>query len=333
MSRLDPLEVITMGRVGIDLYPHQPGPLRTVQTFGRYLGGTATNVAVAAARLGRSAAVITKVGADPFGDYVRDALASFGVDARFVGTDPVLRTPLVFTALDPPEDPPLLFYREPTAPDLQLRPDELPIDEIRTVPLLWVTGTGLSAEPSRAATLHALDVRTRGRGQAVRGQVPSRDQAAMTVIDLDFRPMFWASPDAARAALDQALPLATVAVGNRREVEVAVGTDEPDRAADRLLERGLDLAVVKLGGDGVLVATPAARATVGSLPVDVVCGLGAGDAFGGALCHGLLAGWDPERTARYANAAGAIVAGRLACADAMPTAAEIDTLLETTDVC
>jgi 5-dehydro-2-deoxygluconokinase len=307
------LEVVTMGRVGVDLYPHEPGPLSRVRTFGRYLGGTATNVAVAAARLGRSAAVVTKVGADPFGDYVREALTGFGVDTRFVGTDPVLRTPLVFAALDPPEDPPVLFYRQPSAPDLQLRLDELPLDLLKTAPLLWVTGTGLSAEPSRVATLGAL---------------VTRDRSGITVVDLDYRPMFWSSSDEARAALAEVLGQVTVVVGNRTEVEVAVGRGGPDRLADRLLDRGPELAVVKLGGDGVLAASRDERITVPPLAVEVVCGLGAGDAFGGALCHGLLAGWELGRTARFANAAGAIVAGRLACADAMPSRDEIDQVLE-----
>lgn len=305
------LEVITMGRVGVDLYPHEPGPLAQVQTFGRYLGGTATNVAVAAARLGRRSAVITKVGDDPFGPYVRDALDGFGVDSRYVGTDPVLRTPVVFCALDPPEDPPLLFYREPSAPDLQLREEELPLAAIASVPLLWVTGTGLSVEPSRSATMSALEARARSG----------------TVIDLDYRDMFWDSADAARAGLAEALPLCTVVVGNRAEVEVAVGTHEPHEAADRLLAGGAELAVVKLGGDGLLLATPDERVTVPPVPVPVVCGLGAGDALGGALCHGLLASWELERIGRVANAAGALVASRLACADAMPTLDEIDELL------
>lgn len=310
------LEVVTMGRVGVDLYPHQPGPLAEVAVFGRYLGGTATNVAVAAARLGRRSALVTKVGADPFGDYVRQALAGFGVHPGFVGTDPTLRTPVVFTALDPPEDPPLLFYREPSAPDLQLRAEELPLDEIARVPLLWVTGTGLSVEPSRSATLAALEARSSGHREP--------DGPRFTALDLDYRPMFWDSGEAARAALADALPLATVVVGNRAEVEVAVGTAVPDDAADRLLAGGARLAVVKLGGDGVMLATLDRRVTIPPVPVEVVCGLGAGDAFGGALCHGLLAGWELERAGRAANAAGALVAGRLACADAMPTLDEIE---------
>lgn len=306
-------EILTMGRVGVDLYPLEPGPLHRVGAFGRYLGGTATNVAVAAARLGRRSAVLTKVGADPFGDYVREALAGFGVSTAHVGTDPSLRTPVVFTALDPPEDPPLLFYRQPSAPDLQIDVADIPLPAVRGAGLVWVTGTGFSVEPSRRATLAALRERAR---------------APHTVLDLDYRPMFWPSPEQARSRLADVLDLVTVVVGNRTEVEVAVGTAEPDDAADRLLAHGLDLAVVKLGGDGVLVATPERRVTVPPIPVEVVCGLGAGDAFGGALCHGLLAGWPLERLAGFANAAGALVAGRLACADAMPSASEVEAVLE-----
>jgi 5-dehydro-2-deoxygluconokinase len=115
-------ELVTMGRIGVDLYPEQIGvPLDQVRTFRKMLGGTATNVAVAAARLGRRTAVITKVGDDPFGRYIRGALEGFGVDPGFVGTDPDLRTPLAFCEIHPPDDFPLLFYREPSAPDLQLR--------------------------------------------------------------------------------------------------------------------------------------------------------------------------------------------------------------------
>jgi 5-dehydro-2-deoxygluconokinase len=123
------------------------------------------------------------------------------------------------------------------------------------------------------------------------------------------------------------LELVDVAVGNRDEVEVAVGTRDPEEAARRLLDQGLELVLVKKGGDGVLVATPGSMVTVPPRRVDVVNGLGAGDAFGGALCHGLLAGWEHERTAHLANAAGALVAARLACADAMPTLDELEALL------
>lgn len=313
------LEMLTVGRVGVDLYPEQSGvPLAQVRTFARSLGGTATNVAVAAARLGRRSAVLTKVGLDGFGDYVRDALAGFGVDPRYVGTAPTLRTPVVFCELNPPEDPPLLFYREPIAPDLTLTDSDVPASVVRDVGLLWVTGTGVSREPARA-TQHAM-LASRGRPQPGSGR--------WTVLDLDWRPMFWSSPQDAAREYAAMLPHVNVAIGNRAEVEVAVGTADPELAARRLLDRGLEIAVVKQGADGVLVATAADMITVPARPVRVVCGLGAGDAFGGAFAHGLLAGWPPARCAEYANAAGAIVASRLACADAMPTLAELDALVD-----
>jgi 5-dehydro-2-deoxygluconokinase len=303
-------DLITMGRVGVDLYPEQIGvSLADVRTFAKSLGGSATNVAVAAARLGDRAAVITKVGDDPFGPYIRGALRGFGVDDRFVGTHPTLRTPVVFCEIHPPDDFPLLFYREPTAPDMTLAVDELDLDAIRAARVFWTTGTGLSAEPSREATLAAL---------------AARDGGGITVHDLDYRPMFWPDESEAGELQRAALRHATVAVGNRDEVAVAVGTRDPEAAAEALLELGVELAVVKRGPEGTLARTAEERVEVAPVPVDVVCGLGAGDAFGGALAHGLLHDWPLERTIRLANAAGAHVAARLACADAMPELHELE---------
>src|ERR671933_203401 len=192
------LEIITMGRVSVDLYPEQVGvSLAEVKTFAKSLGGSATNVAVAAARLGHETAVVTKVGDDGFGPYVRSALERFGVDARYVGTDPELRTPLAFCEIHPPDDFPLLFYREPKAPDMNLTPEDLDLDAIAAAPLFWMTGTGLSDEPSRTATLSALEQRSEGT----------------TVFDLDYRPTLWKSEDEAGRIYREALRHATVAVG------------------------------------------------------------------------------------------------------------------------
>jgi 5-dehydro-2-deoxygluconokinase len=307
------LDLLTMGRVGVDLYPEQIGVrLPDVQTFAKSLGGTATNVAVAAARLGASAAVVTKVGDDPFGAYVRQALEGFGVDTRHVSTHATLRTPVVFCEIFPPDDFPLLFYRAPKAPDMELDRDDLDVDAIRSARIFWVTGTGLSDEPSRSATLAALE---------------ARGKHGITVLDLDYRPMFWASREQARAAMQEALPHVTVAIGNQDECETAVGEREPRAAAAALRACGVDLAVVKQGPKGVLAVDGDTAVEVPPVPVEVVNGLGAGDAFGGALCHGLLSGWDLERTMRFCNAAGALVASRLACADAMPSEAEVEALL------
>jgi 5-dehydro-2-deoxygluconokinase len=311
-------DVLTMGRVGVDLYPLQTGVgLDRVETFGKFLGGSATNVAVAAARHGHRTAVVTRTGADPFGRFVHQALRDLGVDDAFVTEVPGLPTPVTFCEIFPPDDFPLYFYRWPKAPDLEIAGDELDLDALRDATVFWATVTGLSQEPSRSAHHTAW---------------AARDRARHTVLDLDYRPMFWASEAEASEAVGKALEHVTVAVGNREECAVAVGETDPDRAADALLDRGVELAVVKQGPRGVLGATRDERVLVPPVLVDVVIGLGAGDGFGGALCHGLLEGWELERTLHFANAAGAIVAGRLECSTAMPTTDEVESLLAATGV-
>ncbi|MFF8710860.1 5-dehydro-2-deoxygluconokinase [Streptomyces sp. NPDC015184] len=323
----EPYDVITMGRIGVDLYPLQTGlPLAEVDTFGKFLGGSPTNVAVAAARLGRRTAVVTRTGRDAFGEYLHRQLREFGVDDRWVTPVDAYPTPITFCEIFPPDDFPLHFYRRPKAPDLEIHPGELDLGAIRAARVFWMTGTGLCAEPSRAATLAALR---------------ARDRSGTTVFDLDWRPMFWdeaekgtaedpgpAPRSVPAARYREALAHATVAVGNLDECEIATGEREPRAAARVLIDAGVELAVVKKGPEGVLaVHRDGTVADVPPLPVEVVNGLGAGDAFGGALCHGLLAGWDTGRVMRYANAAGAIVASRLACSSAMPFPYEVEAAL------
>ncbi len=325
MAAPEPFDLIAVGRVSVDLYPEQSNAsLADITSFAKSLGGSATNVAVATARYRHRVALVTKVGDDGFGPYIHRALAGFGVDDRWVGTHPTLRTPVVFCEIWPPDHFPLLFYREPKAPDMTIDTGDFDLEAVAAARIFWTTGTGLSDEPSRSATLAAL---------------ASRGHRAWTIHDLDYRPMFWESAESARPWQRQALELATIGIGNREECWVAVGDgrspDEamaagegsPDELADRMLELGLELAIVKLGPEGVLVAWGDGRERVPPVPIEVVNGLGAGDAFGGAVCHGLLSGWDPVRTVRFANAAGAYVAGQLACADAMPTEDQVLELL------
>ena len=305
--------ILTMGRIGVDLYPLQSGVgLEQVETFGKYLGGSAANVAVAAACYGHEVALISGVGDDPFGRYLLGELSRLGVDNRYVRTDPTLKTPVTFCEIFPPDDFPLYFYREPKAPDLNIEASELNTRHVSVAAVFWLTATGLSQEPSRAAHLAALLARQRARH---------------TVLDLDYRPTFWESARAASEAISGALELVTVAVGNREECEVAVGETDPVRAADALLERGVELAIVKQGPKGVLAKTRSETVEVPAHLVTVVNGLGAGDAFGGALCHGLLKGWDLHRVLSFANAAGAIVASRRECSTAMPTSDEVDAIM------
>jgi 5-dehydro-2-deoxygluconokinase len=269
-------------------------------------------VAVAAARYGRRSAVISRTGEDPFGEFIHDALRGFGVDDRYVTPVTHLPTPVTFCEIVPPDDFPLYFYRFPKAPDLEIHADELDMAAVREAGIFWVTGTGLSQEPSRDATLAALRARAK---------------SGTTVFDLDYRPMFWPFRDEARRWYEEALPHVTVAVGNLDECETAVGTRDPHAAAQALHAAGVELAIVKQGPAGVLASDGTTEVVVPPVPVEVVNGLGAGDAFGGALCHALLAGWDLEHSMRFCNAAGAIVAGRLACAEAMPTTDEVEAKL------
>jgi 5-dehydro-2-deoxygluconokinase len=303
-------DVLTIGRIGVDLYPLQDGVgLEEVETFGKYLGGSATNVAVAAARHGLRSAVITAVGDDPFGRYARRELARLGPSDQFVSVVGGLNTPVTFCEIFPPDHFPLYFYREPVAPDLMLTAEHLDADAIAQAGIYWSTVTGLCREPSRN-THHAA--------WAVRRRAP------LTVLDLDYRPMFWTSPQEASAEVGRALEQVTVAVGNREECQVAVGETDPRRAADALLDRGVELAVVKQGPRGVLAKTRTECVEVLPHPVTVVNGLGAGDGFGGALCFGLLQSWPLTRTLRFANVAGAIVSSRRECSTAMPTTAEVE---------
>lgn len=314
-----PYDVLTMGRISVDVYPQDIGvDLADVTSFAKYLGGSPSNVAVAAARHGRRTAVITRTGSDPFGAYLHRELQKFGVDDTMVSAVSGLQTPVTFCAIKPPENFPLYFYgRFPTAPDLQIASDELNLAAVRDAGIFWSTVTGLCQDPSRSAHLTAHQARPRN--------ALGPDQH--TVLDLDYRPMFWASEDEAREQIARILPCVTVAVGNTKECSVAVGEGPPDEQADRLLETGVRLAVVKLGPDGVLAKSATERVVSAPVPVETVNGLGAGDAFGGALCHGLLAGWNLAAVLEYANAAGALVASRVSCADAMPTPREVIELL------
>ncbi len=311
MSQFD---VITIGRVGIDVYPLQVGVgLEDVTSFGKFLGGSATNVAVAAAKYGLKSAVITRTGNDPFGKYIHNELVRLGVSDEFVSGVAGLNTPVVFCEIFPPDDFPLYFYREPKAPDLEIQASELDLSAIRDAKIYWSTVTGLSQEPSRSAHFAAWEARGR---------------KANTILDLDYRTMFWKSPEEATVQVSRALEQVTVAIGNKEECEVAVGETEPMRAADALLERGVELAIVKQGPKGVLAKTRDETIEVPPYFVDVVNGLGAGDCFGGAICYGLLQGWGLEQMLKFANVAGALVASRLECSTAMPTREEVEEVLK-----
>jgi 5-dehydro-2-deoxygluconokinase len=292
------IEAVVMGRVGVDLYPNELStPLSQVRMFTRFVGGFAGNVAVGLVRLGVRSGIVSRVGSEGHGDFVRTWLAGEGVDVRFLATDPYWPTPPTFCEVWSPNHFPLTFYRRPTAPDWQLAPADFDADEVASAPLLYATGTALAQSPSRETTLAAL-----------------RAHQGTSIFDLDWRPSLWDDPGeypplAAEAALN-----ADIVVGNEEEVEAA-------RIGD------VAALVLKRGEHGASVLAGAGTTDVPGFPVEVVNGLGAGDAFAAALGHALLQGLSLVEAVRRATVAGAIVASRLACSEAMPTLAELDAAL------
>lgn len=307
-------DLVAMGRLGVDLYPLQTGlGLEEVTSFGKFLGGTAANVAVATARYGHDVALVSRTGDDAFGRYLVAELERLGVDNRFVTPVPDLPTPITFCEIHPPDDFPIVFYRYPKAPDMEIDPESLDRPAIAGTRILWLTVSGLSDEPSRSAHHAALEARGAG---------------SLVILDLDYRADFWPAPEQAREQIGEVLGSVDVVVGNQTECEVAVGERDPAAAAGLLMEAGPTMAVVKKGPDGVFARREDEEVSVPAIEIDILNGLGAGDAFGGALCHGLLSEWDLERAIVYANAAGAIVASRLECSTAMPDADEVEALLK-----
>jgi len=295
------IEAAVLGRVGIDLYPNQlRTPLREIRTYTRFVGGFAGNVATGLARLGVRAAIVSRVGDDGHGEFVRDFLVAEGVDVRFLRIDPTWLTPPTFCEIWPPDNFPIIFYRRPTAPDWQLSPGDFDADELASVPLLYITGTGLSQSPSRDTSLAVL-----------------RAHRGTSIFDLDWRPTLWDNPDEYRPLTREAAAAANVVVGNEDEITAAGGVET-------LLELGPSAVIIKRGGDGATLFENAERTDVSGVPVEVVNGLGAGDAFAAGLGYAIIRGLGLTEGVRLGNAAGAIVAGRVACSEAMPRLDELE---------
>lgn len=308
------LDLLTVGRISVDLFSEQINTsFSQPQTFQKSIGGSPTNVAVAAAKLGHKSAIVTKVGVDPLGEFVVNKLQNFGVDTSFVKVAESGLTPVVLASQDPPEDPKIIFHRQPSAPDTQLVVSDIDGQTLQAAKNFWISACALSHGTTAESIFNWLEVRGRARE---------------TIIDLDYRPSFWKSRDEARVAAQRAISHCTIAIGNIAECEVALGISDPTKAADDLLNRGISLAIVKMGGDGVLLATKDQSQVIKPLPIKLVCGLGSGDAFGGALIHGLISGWELEKIGLFANAAGAYLASELMCADAMPSLEVLEEFIE-----
>jgi 5-dehydro-2-deoxygluconokinase len=298
------IEAVVVGRVGVDLYPNQlRTPLREIRTYTRFVGGFAGNVATGLARLGVRTAIVSRVGDDGHGEFVRSFLSEEGVDVRFLGIDPDWLTPPTFCEIWPPDDFPIIFYRRPTVPDWQISLDDLDVAELSRASVLFATGTGLAQSPSRETTLALL-----------------RAHEGTSIFDLDWRPTLWDDSRSFEPVALEAAASADVVVGNEEEVDAAGGLDG-------LLALEPDGLVVKRGPDGATLYENGDRTDVPGTRVDVVNGLGAGDAFAAALGYAVVRGLGLAEGVRLGNIAGGIVASQLACSEAMPRLAELEAAL------
>ena len=310
-------DLITIGRISVDVYGQEEGAgLEDAQSFKKAVGGSPTNVAIGTARYGHSSAVITGVGEDSLGRYALSELRKFKVGTEFVSTVPG-KTPVVIAGLKNPDDPELVFYRDKDAPDTQMELTESMKTSVSDSRFFWFTGSTLSHPKLRGTVLSLLASRELKQGRE-------------NLFDLDYRPSFWNNEAEAHNEISAALEHATVVIGNRKECSVATGlptSSELKDFADSLLASGARLAIIKDGANGVLVADKNGKSIVKGIKIKVRCGLGAGDAFGAGVVHGLLKGWTPAEIVEFANAAGAHVASQLMCSDAMPTESEVRSLL------
>jgi 5-dehydro-2-deoxygluconokinase len=303
-------DVLAMGRSCIDLYAHQIGvPITEVTSFDAYVGGCPTNVSVGTRRLGLRSALLTAVGDDQVGDFVKAFLEREKVETRFIPRKAGRRTSAVILTIQPPDRFPLTFYRDNCA-DRALTVDDVARAPVADSRVLFLTGTGLSHEPARAATFAAA-AEARRAGTAV-------------IVDIDYRPDQWESAAAFADQIGRLLTMATVAIGTEEELAAATGTSDTDRGAASLIASGVDALIVKRGARGSMVfRREAPRLHVPAFPIDVLNVLGAGDAFASGFLYGYLQGWPYDRAARLGNATGAIVVTRHGCANFMPTADEV----------
>jgi 5-dehydro-2-deoxygluconokinase len=303
------VEAVVMGRVNVDLYP-APGelrkPLRSIEHYDRFVGGFAANVATGLARLGARVVVASRVGDDGHGEHVREWLAAEGVDVRWLRTDPQYRTPVTFCEIWPPDRFPITFYRHPTCPDWRLEPGDLDVDAVARAPMLFASGTALARSPSAETTLEAL-----------------QRHEGTTLFDLDHRPTLWTSADDYIRLVTEACRSADVVIGTAEEMAAATGRADEASAAEALRDLGPKTVVAKRGPDGCAVYEGGEHTVIPGRAVEVVNGLGAGDAFAAAFGFGVLRGLGAAAAADLGNAAGALVAAQIPCSAAMPTLAAL----------
>jgi 5-dehydro-2-deoxygluconokinase len=326
-------DILAMGRSSIDLYSNDIGaPFEAITSFAAYVGGCPTNISVGTRRLGCRSALLTALGEDKVGDFILQFLRNEGVETGYIPRKPGRRTSAVVLGIEPPDRFPLTFYRDNCA-DIELTIDDVLAAPIAASRVLLISGTGLSKEPSRSATLFAAELARR---------------AGVTVaLDIDFRPDQWHDPRAFGVAIRSALRSVELVIGTDDEINAAMLSDagqlslthsqisdarvagDTSQAIETLLGMGPEVLVQKRGAHGSRVhLLSGEKIDVPGFPVEVFNILGAGDAFASGLLYGFVQGWDWYRAARMGNACGAIVVTRHACASSMATHAEALAFIE-----
>jgi 5-dehydro-2-deoxygluconokinase len=315
--------VLAMGRSSIDLYAHDIGrPITEVRSFDAYVGGCPTNVAVGTRRLGLRSALLTAVGDDQVGDFVIAFLDREGIETRFIPRKAGTRTSAVILTIQPPDRFPLTFYRDNCA-DRALDVGDVLRAPVASSHILFLSGTGLSHQPSRDATFAAA--------------ARAREAGATVIVDIDYRPDQWDAVSAFSRQIQALLASASLAVGTEEEVAAASGESDVRAGAATLLATGatgggdadtIGALVIKRGARGATIwRRGVPPADVAPFAVDVLNVLGAGDAFASGFLYGYLQGWPLERAARLGNACGAIIVTRHGCANFMPTLDEVTAFL------
>lgn len=307
------MDAVILGRIGYDLYSEEPHvPLPRVRRFSRYLGGSSANMAVGLARLGARAGIVSCLGQDSLSEFLLDFLKSENVDVTHVQTRAGYLPSLCLTEVSPPNRFPQVFYRH-NAVDTMLAVTEADLDYAAAARMFITNGTSLCASPSRESTYRALE--------------RAKKAGCRVVFDVDYRSMSWPGPEDAGLAVRLALPFVDVLIGNQPELMLVAGEDDLDRATAKLRAAGLPMLVSKLGEQGTRVWTGDQSVFLPPYKVEVCTTIGAGDGFASGFLYALLQGLPVEECLHYGNAAAAIVVSRLSCSEAMPTLAEVQSLI------
>jgi len=316
-----PLDLIAIGRLCIDMNANEINrPMEETLTFTKYLGGSPANIVVAAARLGLKTGFIGKVSSDQFGNYIRNYLIKEGIDTGNVVIDRTgAVTGLAFTEIKSPEDCSILMYRDNVA-DLKLEPNDVKEEYIRQSKAILISGTALSKSPSREAVFMALEY-------ALKHNV-------LVFFDVDYRPYSWNSPEETGIYCRLVAEKSDVIIAGREEfdlMEAPFGELRHDDwyTAETWLRHKAKLVMVKHGSNGSIAFTNDGKTfRSGTYPTKVVKTFGAGDSFAGAFIYGLFQGWSVDRCQKFGSASASIVVASHSCSDAMPTAEQIQAVID-----